>query len=532
MKYRLTYLLVSMMFYSAFCFSQKNYTTVLQKSNNENWWGGVVAYGSQMPYIKPVAEFNLALQHGNNQVVPLFLSDKGRFIWSDKPFRFEVKEDFIEIHSEYEQIEVQQAGTTLREAYLSASSKNFPPSGVLPETLFFTMPQYNTWIELMYNQNQNDILDYAQNIVASGLPEGVLMIDDNWQKYYGNFEFKAEKFSDPKAMVEKLHNMGFKIMLWVCPFVSADTPEYRELEEKNFLIKAKGENRPAIIKWWNGQSACYDLTNPQARDHYIAQLKKLQSEYGIDGFKFDAGDNSFYDPKKIDSYQKDAISTDHVLAWQKIGLQFPFNEYRAGWQMGGQALVERLGDKRYSWDAVQALIPEMLAAGLLGYPYTCPDMIGGGSFADFLNIKSDEFDQTLIVRSAQIHALMPMMQFSVAPWRVLSKENLDIVVKMGKLHQSFGDYILQYAKIASQTGEPIVRHMEYSFPGQGFAQCTDQFMLGEKYMVAPIITAENIREVKLPKGKWKDDAGKSYKGGKTYTIEVPLSRLLYFEKVK
>ena len=23
-------------------------------------------------------------------------------------------------------------------------------------------------------------------------------------------------------MIEKLHNMGFKVMLWVCPYVSAD----------------------------------------------------------------------------------------------------------------------------------------------------------------------------------------------------------------------------------------------------------------------------------------------------------------------
>lgn len=532
MKYRLISLLVNLLLYTPLLFPQNKHVTILEKNDNENWWGGVVAFGSQMPYVKPIEEFNLALQHGNNQVVPLFLSDKGKYVWSDKPFHFTVKQSSIEIHSAYEQINIVQAGKTLRDAYLSASKRYFPPSGVMPEPLFFTMPQYNTWIELMYNQNQQDILEYATNIVASGLPKGVLMIDDNWQKYYGNFEFKAKKFSDAKAMVDELHEMGFKIMLWVCPFVSADSPEYRELEEKAYLIKTKGTNIPAVIKWWNGQSACYDLTNPKAREHYIAQLKNLQVEYGIDGFKFDAGDNSFYDPMKIDSYKKDAISTDHVMAWQQIGLQFPFNEYRAGWQMGGQALVERLGDKRYSWNAAQALIPEMLTAGLLGYAYTCPDMIGGGSFADFINIKSDEFDQTLIVRSAQIHTLMPMMQFSVAPWRILSKENLDIVVNMAKLHQAFGAYIFEYAKITSTTGEPIVRHLEYAFPGEGFATCKDQFMLGEKYLVAPVVTANNVREIKLPKGTWKDDLGKKYKGGKTYIIEVPLSRLPYFEKIK
>ena len=160
------------------------------------------------------------------------------------------------------------------------------------------------------------------------------------------------------------------------------------------------------------------------------------------------------------------------------------------------------------------------------------DMIGGGQFAAFLDIKDDEFDQALIVRSAQVHALMPMMQFSVAPWRVLSKENLAIVQRMAKLHETFGPYIMQYAHKAAQTGEPIVRLMEYQFPHQGFAEVKDQFMLGDKYLVAPVVDSRLEREVRLPKGTWRDEQGRKYKGGKTYRIEVPLERLPYFELVK
>ena len=58
--------------------------------------------------------------------------------------------------------------------------------------------------------------------------------------------------------------------------------------------------------------------------------------------------------------------------------------------MGGEALVQRLGDKDYSWNAVGLLIPDMIAAGLLGYAYACPDMIGGGQFASFRGSRPDE----------------------------------------------------------------------------------------------------------------------------------------------
>lgn len=59
----------------------------------------------------------------------------------------------------------------------------------------------------MYNQNQTDILKYANTIKSNGFPEGVLMIDDNWQRYYGNFDFRAEKSSDAKGMINELHSM-------------------------------------------------------------------------------------------------------------------------------------------------------------------------------------------------------------------------------------------------------------------------------------------------------------------------------------
>lgn len=510
---------------------QNGYETKVAFEKNEYWWGGAVGLGSKMPYMVPLAEFDLSSQNLNNQVCPFLLSNKGRYIWSDAPFRFEILNDEILIKSDFEEIVVQKSGETLRDAYLSACQKYFPPSGVLPDHMFFDRPQYNTWIELMYNQNQEDILRYAKGVVDNGFPSGVLMIDDNWQKYYGNFEFKPDKFPDPKGMVERLHAMDFKVMVWICPFVSPDSPEYRHLSGKGYLIKEKNSKKPAIINWWNGQSACFDLTNPEAKDYFVSLLRKMQEEYGIDGFKLDAGDNNFYNAAYIDSYKLDAKSVDHTKAWAEIGLEFPFNEYRAGWQMGGQALVQRLGDKDYSWRAVGILIPEMTAAGLLGYAYTCPDMIGGGQYSAFLGVGSDEFDQELIVRSAQIHAMMPMMQFSVAPWRILSEENLKIVRDIALLHQNMGDYILACAKESAITGEPIVRHMEYSFPEEGFAGCTDQYMLGDKYLVAPVITSNNTRTVKLPKGKWRDDTGKVYKGGKTYVLEIPLHRLLFFEKI-
>jgi alpha-glucosidase len=472
-----------------------------------------MALGDRMPYTAAMAPFDLAARNDNNAVTGLMVSNRGRYVWSDAPFTFEITRQGLKTTPELTPVE---AGSTLRDAYLAASKAHFPPSGTLPDTLFFSQAQWNTWIELQYDQTQEAILSYARDIIGRGFEPGVLMIDDNWQKYYGNFEFKPDRFPDPKAMVDELHALGFRVMLWVCPFVSPDSEEFRMLRAKGWLLRD-------IMPWWNGWSACYDMANPEAAAHFTAQLRTMQRDYGIDGFKFDGGDNSFYYPALGNR------SVEQTRAWMELGLQFPFNEYRAGWQMGGQPLVMRLGDKNHSWQHLQSLIPEMTAAGLLGYAYTCPDMIGGGQVASFG--AGAKADQQLIVRSAQVHALMPMMQFSVAPWRVLSAENLALVREAAALHSQLGPYILECARHAAATGEPIIRHMEYQFPDEGFAEYRDQFMLGPRIMAAPVVTAGDERTVRLPRGRWRDDQGKTHRGGRTITIDAPMGRIPYYERL-
>ncbi|MGL5682748.1 MAG: glycoside hydrolase family 31 protein [Marinifilaceae bacterium] len=503
--------------------------TEIKPLSGERWWGGYVALGNSMPYGNDVSLKDMTRNNMNNQVVPLLLSSHGRYVWSENPFQFEIKNGVLYVQSQYENLQPIVAGKTLKDAFMAAQKTHFPATNTIPEADFFSLPQYNTWIELMYDQNQRDIMNYAHKIVENGFPTGVFMVDDNWQNYYGNFDFKLDKFPDAQGMCDSLHAMGFKVMLWVAPYVSPDSPEFRELQGRGFLVRDRRTKQPAIFNWWNGYSACYDMTNPAAVQYLTKQLQETQRKYGIDGFKFDGGDIAYMQGDYL-FHDTTANANVYMEKWAEIGLSFPYNELRACWKQGGQPLVQRLGDKNYSWHANSLLIPDMTAAGLLGYYYTCPDMIGGGQFTAFLNVK--QFDEELIVRSCQVHALMPMMQFSVAPWRILSPENVAICAKYANLHKDMGPYILQLAHKASKTGEPIVQSMEYAFPHQGFIECKDQFMLGDKYLVAPMITKGTTRLVKLPKGRWKDDLGTVHRGPKEITVQVPLDRLPYYEKVK
>jgi alpha-glucosidase len=201
------------------------------------------------------------------------------------------------------------------------------------------------------------------------------------------------------------------------------------------------------------------------------------------------------------------------------------------WKMAGQPLAERLRDKAHNWNDVKLLIPDILAQGIVGYNFSCPDMIGGGEFSSFLNAK--EIDQELVVRSAQCHALMPMMQFSAAPWRILDEKHFNAVKKSIELRKSYTDLIWKIAQESASTGEPIVRFMEYEFPGQGFENVKDQFMLGKDILIAPVLEKGQLkRQVKLPKGKWKTVDNKIVKGGQVIIVDAPLDVLPIFILVK
>jgi alpha-glucosidase (family GH31 glycosyl hydrolase) len=520
-------------------FGQNPKNLELTVSPGEYWWAGISSLGHQTPY-DATTVFSLDMWGDNkgNQAQPLLLSSKGRYVWSEEPIKYDFNKGILTVTVRDGKILSGTAGNNLRSAFEYAAKNFFPSNGKIPDPLLFTKPQYNTWIELMYDQNEEDILKYAQDILANGYSPGVLMIDDNWQEDYGTWEFSPRRFKDPKGMMNKLHAMGFKVMVWICPFISADSEVFRKLAKEGMLILdpqktqeilwANTSNKAAIIRWWNGASACIDLSNPKAQKWFKERLDYLVNEYGVDGFKFDAGDARFYTNDVVSYNVK--IPNDQTTHFAELGLNYPLNEYRAAWKMAGMPLAQRLRDKTHRWDDLQKLIPDLMSQSVMGYAYTCPDLIGGGEYQSFLN--GATIDEELVVRSAQVHALMPMMQFSVAPWRVLSKENAAICHKMSKLHEQFGWQILDLAKAASRTGEPIVKPMEMAFPGSGYETIKDQFVLGNNIVVAPVVEkGVRSRKVVLPQGNWKADDGKTYTGGKPVEVSVPLERLPYFIKV-
>ena len=135
---------------------------VIPLQAGEKIWSGVITDGEKMPAAIGY-HFDYYANSQGNQTQPLLLGNQGTWIWSESPYAFEVAEDKVIITHALGEVQHGKSGTTLAEARKYVSDHFFPPSGKIPDELLFLKPQFNTWIELTYNQNQADIKILLEN---------------------------------------------------------------------------------------------------------------------------------------------------------------------------------------------------------------------------------------------------------------------------------------------------------------------------------------------------------------------------------
>ena len=189
-------------------------------------------------------------------------------------------------------------------------------------------------------------------------------------------------------------------------------------------------------------------------------------------------------PIKITGTPADA----HSLAWAQFGEAYPLNEYRVSADAGGYALMQRLCDKDHSWGftGLAALIADVLVQGLTEHPYSCPDMIGGGECKNFY--QQTHLDEGIFIAWAATACLMPAMQFSATPWRILSEEDFSQIKALLAVREYWKPVLMQALEQCRRSGEPIVRPVCYHFPEAAAYTSADAYMVGNELIVAPIVS--------------------------------------------
>src|SRR5690348_10621916 len=116
----------------------------------EAWWGGTTADGLAMPFADGYRADLGDL--GGNQGMPLLLSSHGRYVWSDRPFAFELTGGALRVRADPAVGVVLGHGHgDLAGVYRHLVAERFRPHGQPPDARLFTTPQYNLWIETLFH---------------------------------------------------------------------------------------------------------------------------------------------------------------------------------------------------------------------------------------------------------------------------------------------------------------------------------------------------------------------------------------------
>lgn len=487
------------------------------------WYGGGFQ-GWSSPQIFPLNDAHIDarwfLAEGNTQGTPVWYNTAGTAIWflNALDFRYSFnamsgnKADgmlFVEAPAaselDYEiLIEKDVRAIVQRTAKQIGYPQQTPPED------YFRDPIFTTWVEYKAEVSQQKVMEFARAIRDAKIPAGIIEIDDKWESHYGDMQFDSSKFPDPKVMVDELHQMGFKVTLWVHPFVNIDSEGYAQLSAAGDLVGDRS-GHAGRIEWWDGVASVWDFTKPEAAAKYRARLAELQSKYGFDGFKFDGGDANLV-PRDLKTHTGITAAEYADVYNREAAAHFTYNEARVGIYSQPLGIVQRLIDKQSIWgkeNGLQAIIPEALNTSMRGFAYVMPDMVGGNQY------NNDKIDKELMIRWAQASALMPLLQFSVGPWH-FDDETVRLCREAAELHVKFSPYIYQLAKAASSSGEPIMRSLWYQVPADpNTYQISDEFMLGGDVVVAPVVIQGAIaRDIYLPEGQWRDlRTGRSVESG-------------------
>ncbi len=399
----------------------------------------------------------------------------------------------------------------------------------VPPAALFTQPIWTTWARYKMDIDQATTLAFAADIVANGFGRSVLEIDDRWQATYGELRFDPVKFPDPGAMVAELHRLGFAVTLWTPTFFSPDSPAFVEAAAHGYLVRHR-TGAPYLVRWWQGYGGLLDVTNPAARDWWLLGLRRLQTAYGIDGYKFDAGEGNFLPLDGVTHTPIRRPDYSDIYA-HFVGEHFPISEVRAGWRAQRTPILFRQWDKWSRWgldNGLHACITQALVLSLAGYPFILPDMIGGNAY------DGEVADRELLIRWTQMNALLPAMQFSLPPWEH-DAETTAICRRYTELHAAFAPYLLDLAADAARSGTPIIRPLFWHYPADlACYTVDDSFLLGDRYLVAPVVQpGATSRTVYLPPGRWRDYwIGRVYDGGLLPEYPAPLDTLPLFERVE
>jgi alpha-D-xyloside xylohydrolase len=482
----------------------------------------------------------------NHVVVPLLIGASGWaiFVESRRPGVFDVarkEADLVEIT--YGTAE--ESGAGLRFHLLAAAhpldltGRYYDITGAPRLPAPWAMGPW-TWRDETTGQAQTE--DDIRKIRELDLAGSGIWIDRPYATKVNTFDFDAEMFPDPAAMIRLANEQGLRVALWHAP--------YLEEGAEPFLAEAtaQGYFPPRTGLLLNRWGKPIDFTNPAAFAFWQALVRRYTS-LGIEGFKLDyaedvatgiAGARSawrFHDGSDERTMHHGYTPLYHRAYAETLPADGGFLLCRAGkWGDQKNGCVIWPGDLDASFARHREKAGDEVAVGGLPASIAMGLGLGPSGFpfygADTGGYRHSPPPKEVLIRWLEQTALSPVMQTgnsaSDTPWE-RDAETLALYRDYARLHLRLFPYLWTYAMRLAQDGRAIMRPLGLAYPALG-EHPSDTYLLGDHLLVAPVVEAgATSRRVKFPPGRWIDWwDGTVHEGGTEAVVPAPLEKLPLF----
>ncbi len=167
-------------------------------------------------------------------------------------------------------------------------------SALVPESA--KMPMDSLWYSFHQNLQYDEILEECRRSKELGMES--VIIDDGWQTddnnrgyaYCGDWSVCEKKMGDMATLVEEIHKIGQKVILWYSvPFVGLHSEKYEEF--KNYFLDKSGNE----YDFW-----ALDPRYKKVRDYLCGIYEKAVKEWKLDGLKLDFIDSFVLKGKSLE----------------------------------------------------------------------------------------------------------------------------------------------------------------------------------------------------------------------------------------
>ena len=497
-------------------FSGENLRIVHQNSRGgrEVWFPGKADRGNLGSVVRSLDEWRHI--NGGPERYPvegILSTDGGHFIADEARVYWNTKHDWPE--SAAHRVAFDGYFFAYGQDYKSALRdfvKVFGPIPMVPRWTF------GFWYSRWHAYKDSEFIALAHRYRKEGIPIDVMVIDTDWRKTWGGYDWSKAHFPRPRHTIKTLHDLGLRVTLNDHPGYD----NYDALPEDDSHIPAV-ERRLGPLPH-QGQVAC-DWSNKRAvaawRDIVLGSpFRDGMDFWWIDGWikpPFKGTDSQLWaNHHYFDLTEKETGKRGLVLSrWGGIGShRFP---------------VQFSGDTYSTWETLRRQIEMTARSGNLGAAYWSHDI---GGFFD------KKIDDEMFIRWVQFGSLSPVFRTHSCggerePWNY-SKTARRVFRKQSRIRCALAPYFYSLARQAHDEGLPLCRPLYLEYPDE-YPRAIEyryEYLLGRDLLVMPAeFSADKAtglfrKKVYFPRGVWHDlESAQTVHGIDERSMDIPIDVL-------